>query len=138
MQAQLRPIPRVAAGAAAVRGDLRCGIDVSDGLVQDLGHVADASGVGIVVQASKVPLSDALKAVWPDQALELALGGGEDYELVVIGHRAAVERYAATLENGATVIGEVVSADKPFVRVLDDAGDEIELARKGWDHLTAP
>ena len=138
LKAHHRPMPRVEAGAAAVRGDLRCGIDVSDGLVQDLGHIADASGVQVVVDATKLRLSKALRSVWPDQALELALAGGEDYELVVIGHRAAMERYAATPDNDVTVIGEIVAADNPGVRVIGADGAEIDLARLGWDHFRSP
>ncbi len=78
-----------------------------------------------------------MKRVWPAEAQDLALGGGEDYELIVIGHRAAMERYVSVPDNNATVIGEVVSAEEPGVRVLDAGGSEITLARKGWDHLTA-
>ena len=136
--AHLRPAPRVRLGDAAVKGGLRCGIDVSDGLVQDLGHIATASGAGILIDAALVPVSDALRAVWPDQAQELALSGGEDYELVVVGSRSAMERYVAASDNRMTLIGEVVAADKPFVRVLDARGNEIELARRGWDHLKQP
>jgi thiamine-monophosphate kinase len=132
-----RPLPRMAASAAAVRGELRCGIDVSDGLVQDLGHIADASGVAIVVHAEKLPVSKALRAIWPDEAVELTLGGGEDYELIVVGPPAAMERYASVPDNDVTVIGEVVSAEQPGVRVLDSDGNEMTVARKGWDHLTA-
>jgi thiamine-monophosphate kinase len=136
VSAHLRPAPRLAQGMAAVKAGLRCGIDVSDGLVQDLGHIATASGTGINVDATRVPVSDALRTVWPDHALELALSGGEDYELVVIGPRAAMERYVATSDNTMTVIGEVVAAETPSVRVLDALGSEIKLARRGWDHLT--
>ena len=133
--AHLRPSPRVALGQAAVQGGLRCGIDVSDGLVQDLGHIATASAVGIVVDATRVPVSDTLRAAWPDEAMDLALGGGEDYELVVVGPRAAMERYVAATDNGVTVIGEVVASDEAFVRVLDAEGREMPLAHRGWDHF---
>jgi thiamine-monophosphate kinase len=133
--AQMRPMPRIALGQAAVQGGLRCGIDVSDGLVQDLGHIARASATGIVVYATKVPVSEALRAAWPDEALDLALGGGEDYELVVAGPKAAMERYVAATDKGVTVIGEVVAADEPFVRVLDADGREVTPAHRGWDHF---
>jgi thiamine-monophosphate kinase len=134
--AHVRPQPRVELGQAAVQAGLRCGIDVSDGLLQDLGHIATASAVGFVVDATKVPVSDALRVVWPDDALNLTLGGGEDYELVVVGPRDAMERYVAAADNGVTVIGEVVAAaDKPIVRVLDAEGRDMVLANRGWDHF---
>jgi thiamine-monophosphate kinase len=135
VQAHSRPIPRVAAAQAAVRSGLRCGIDVSDGILQDLGHIANASGVEIEVDATKTPLSEALREIWPEQALELALGGGEDYELMLIGPSEAMEPYAARSENGATVIGRVVSEGQAGVRVVDAAGRELALAHRGWDHF---
>lgn len=132
-----RPVPRVEAGRAAVLAGLRCGIDVSDGVLQDLGHIATASGVAIEVDASRMPLSDALREVWSEQALELALGGGEDYELIVIGSPEAMEPYVARSQNGATIIGKVVSEGQAGVRVVDAAGRELTPAHRGWDHFAA-
>ena len=60
----LRPRPQLAAGVAAVEAGPRCAIDVSDGLLQDLGHVCRASGVGAIVRASDVPLSGELRAAF--------------------------------------------------------------------------
>jgi thiamine-monophosphate kinase len=133
--AHQRPRPRVALAEAALRYGLRCGMDVSDGLVQDLGHIAKASVVGIVVDATKIPLSASLRRVWPEQALEMGLTGGEDYELIVIGPAPAMDHYVAASENVITVIGEVTAAEYPGVRVVDGAGKEMELARGGWDHF---
>lgn len=130
-----RPRPRVSLAAQAVEHGLRCAIDVSDGLVQDLGHIAKASGVEVVVQAGSVPVSEALRRVWPDEALQLALSGGEDYELVVVGPRAAMEPYIASSNGEVTAIGEVVEAETPGVRVVDAQGREVELPRRGWDHF---
>ncbi len=136
--AQHRPQPRVAVGQAAVRAGLRCGIDVSDGLVQDLGHVATASGLGILVDAARVPTSDALREVFPAEALGLALSGGEDYELLVIGPQPAIDALIAASETPITVIGEVYEADEPRVGVLDERGQEIPLGAGGWDHFSNP
>lgn len=136
--AQMRPQPRVRLGRQAVEAGLRCGIDVSDGLVQDLGHVATASGVGIRVEAARVPTSDTLRQVFPAEALGLAISGGEDYELLVIGPRPAVEALMSDSKTPLTLIGEVYETDEPHVAVIDEAGREIPLQRGGWDHFTGP
>jgi thiamine-monophosphate kinase len=133
--AEQRPQPRVALGLAAVRAGLRCGIDLSDGLVQDLGHVASASGVGIRVDAARVPTSDALRELFPAEAFGLAVSGGGDYELLLIGPRAAVEALIDSSETPLTEIGDVYKSDTPHVAVVDESGREIPLARGGWDHF---
>lgn len=134
-----RPRPHVALGQAAVRAGLRCGIDVSDGVVQDLGHIATASGVSIRVEAPKLPLSDALLSVFPADALELGLTGGEDYELILVGPQAAMQQLIEQSASGATtrltVIGEVIESGTPGVSVFDADGRELELTRRGWDHF---
>jgi len=130
-----RPQPRVALGLEAVRAGLRCGIDISDGLVQDLGHVATASGVGIRVDAVRVPSSAALREVFPAEAFGLAISGGQDYELLLIGPRATVEALMDASETPMTEIGDVYRTDTPHVAVVDEAGREIPLAHGGWDHF---
>jgi thiamine-monophosphate kinase len=134
--AHQRPQPRVQLGRAAVAAGVRCGIDISDGLIQDLGHVARASKVGIRVDAARLPVSEALQTVFPAQALGLALTGGEDYELALIGPRLLIE----SLLHGPTPlteIGEVVHYDTPRVAAVDETGTEIPLGPGGWDHFAA-
>ena len=77
-----RPEPRAAAGLA-LRGIASSAIDVSDGLCADLGHVLAASAVGASLDTSRLPLSpDLLAAFGRERATDLALAGGDDYELV--------------------------------------------------------
>jgi thiamine-monophosphate kinase len=135
VRAQMRPQPRIALGREAVEAGLRCGIDVSDGLVQDLGHVATASGVGIRIEAARIPTSEALRRVFPAEAVGLAISGGEDYELLLIGSRAAVEGLIEASQTPLTEIGEVYASNSPRVAVVDEAGREIPLPRGGWDHF---
>jgi thiamine-monophosphate kinase len=130
-----RPSPQVACGQAAVRLGLRCAVDISDGLVQDLGHIARASGVGIRIEVARLPLSDALRAAFPEQATGLALGGGEDYQLALIGPRPAIDALQRTGVCPLTEIGAVVAADEPGISVVDETGAEVPLGRAGWDHL---
>ena len=134
-EAEQRPQPRIRLGLEAVQAGLRCGIDVSDGLVQDLGHIATASGVGIRVEAVRVPTSEALREVFPAEALGLAISGGGDYELLLMGPRRMVEALIDSSETPLTEIGEVYKIDEPHVGVVDETGREIPLAHGGWDHF---
>jgi len=117
----LRPTPRVATGQAAVAAGVRCGLDVSDGLLQDLGHVCEMSGLGAILQADAIPISDELRAAYPDEALGMACAGGEDYELLIVGSKDKIDSLPVT------VIGEMV--DGAGVRLIDDKGFD----RAGWD-----
>ena len=67
--------------AARLREVAHAAVDVSDGLIADLGHVASASGVRIVVEGEQVPLSGPLRALWGDQALARAVTAGDDYQI---------------------------------------------------------
>ncbi|HLF78528.1 MAG TPA: thiamine-phosphate kinase [Dehalococcoidia bacterium] len=133
-----RPQPRVELGQMAVRAGVRCGMDVSDGLVQDLGHIATASHVQVRIDAARIPLSDVLHETFPGRALGLALSGGEDYELLMTAPARVIDALIATSQTPLTVIGEVVSGDAVGVAVTDETGREIPLGRAGWDHLSKP
>jgi len=131
-----RPTPRIAAGVV-LRGVASACIDVSDGLLADLGHVAARSGVGIEITAATLPASSALlQSVEEPLRLALQATGGDDYELAFTlapEHAGAVANDLARIGCGATRIGRVV--DGGGVRLLDDAGNEIALAQQGWEHF---
>lgn len=138
VERQLRPQPRVQAGRAALAAGIRCAIDVSDGLLQDLGHVCRASDLGGVVWRDKLPIDPALIEVFdPEEALRLAAGGGEDYELLLIGDQRAIDAAAHNAGVPLTVIGEMVIDPRREAKLLDEAGEEVALASAGWDHLRA-
>ena len=126
------PLPRL----GLVRPELvRACMDVSDGLVQDLGHLCRAGEVGAELRAEAIPLSDAARAAGPDW-LETCLTGGDDYELLMaVAPEAelALAREAAALGIAATRVGEVVAP--PGVRVFDAAGTPMTFARGGWSHF---
>jgi len=117
-----RPLPRVGAGLA-LRGLATAAIDVSDGLLADLGHVCTASGCGAVVDVERVPISAELLSLFPPQeALAHALGGGDDYELCFTAPPALAAEVEAALEaTGTRVkrIGQLV------------AGQGVECRRDG-------
>ena len=129
------PEPRVAAGMA-LRGIATSAIDVSDGLCADLGHVLRASGVGASLQTARLPLSEALLAACGrSRATDLALAGGDDYELVFT---VAPEREpllaAAPLEVPIARIGDVAST--PGLRCLDPDGRPRPVPA-GYEHFAA-
>jgi len=134
VQRHLSPRPPLAVGRAAAEAGIECGIDVSDGLLQDIGHICERSRTGAVIRAADVPISDSLRAAYPDDALALACTGGEDYELVLVGDRDLLDAVASMIGIvPLTIIGEIVDDPERRVRVLDEIGEEVDFARHGWD-----
>ncbi len=135
IQAHVQPQPKVEAGQAAVKAGVRCGIDISDGLLQDVGRICRASNVGALLYADKIPLSPALKQTFPKDAIALATSGGEDYELALVAPHAVLEQLSNSAEIPITIVGKVVSEHPGKVRLLSADGRELDIALHGWDHL---
>jgi thiamine-monophosphate kinase len=136
-----RPLPRVGAGLRLVEAGVRCGIDISDGLLADLGHICERSGVYARIEAAQVPVHRAATARFGVAAIELALSGGEDYELVCAGSRDALAAASARLvddgEPPLVVIGSIIerSEESPMILVIDGEGHPIELPETGYRHF---
>jgi thiamine-monophosphate kinase len=129
------PAPRVRTGLL-LPGRASASVDVSDGLIADLGHICDASGVGAEIRAADVPLSETAHRLLGEGQLALAtlLGGGDDYELVfTVPDEAVLSEIRDRAEVPVTVIGEILSGDNVTVR--DAAGDVLEIATRGWTHF---
>ena len=117
------PQPRLRSGAALV-GYATASLDISDGLVADVGHIAQTSRVGVVIERERVPLSAAGRAaIAQNPALwDVVLGGGDDYELAVTVPASRVAEISALLDTPLTQIGtittgegvQVLSQDKPL------------------------
>jgi thiamine-monophosphate kinase len=131
-----RPEPRIAAGLA-LRDVASACIDVSDGLLADLGHICEASGMGAIVEADALPLSSAMFALFEvDERRAFALSGGDDYELCFTASVDRADRIAADFARlgfGAARIGRIVA--EPGVRVRDANGKVVEPPRRGWQHF---
>lgn len=110
-------------------------LDVSDGLVQDLGHLCRAAGLGAEVEAASVPLSPAACAAGPAWA-ETCLTGGDDYELLMAVPPEcgpALAAHAGGIGVATTRIGRFVPGEG--VCILDAEGRPMRLARGGWTHF---
>ena len=136
-----RPTPRIALGRFLV-GVAHSAIDVSDGLVADLGHVCETSGVGAVIEAAALPLSPAARAVLRAEPRLLAdvLAGGDDYELVFTApaaRRPRIRALARTLGLSLTRIGRIAGSGgrAARVRVMGADGKPYPLPRTGWRHF---
>ena len=127
------PRPRLALGAGLC-GVAAAAMDVSDGLVQDVGHLCRAGGLAAEIEADLVPLSPAARAAGPGHR-ERCLTGGDDYELAmaVPPERLPALRMAAG-NVPITPIGRFV-AGPAHVAVRGADGREVPLARGGWDHF---
>ena len=112
IEAHLRPEPRVALGAALLEHGATSAMDLSDGLLGDLPKILAASGVAARLDEGAIPVAAAVRALFPDEWLDLALRGGEDYELLFTAPRHAWDAIeAAARQAGGTVtaIGEIVA-----------------------------
>jgi thiamine-monophosphate kinase len=133
IERQRRPVPRLSLGAALVGVASAC-IDLSDGLVQDAGHVALASEVALHLDGAALPVSRALEAAYPETRARgrAAASGGEDYELLFAApasRDAAVRRLSGRLGLEITLIGEVRRGRGVHLRGGAAAG------LRGFDHL---
>jgi thiamine-monophosphate kinase len=132
------PQPRLALGQA-LRGVARAAMDVSDGLVQDCGHLCRLAECGAEIEAAAVPLSaGARAALTADPALmPLILSGGDDYELLFAaapGDAPRILEAGRVARTPVTRIGRF-TAGAADVRVLDPNGSEMSLPRGGWSHF---
>jgi thiamine-monophosphate kinase len=136
------PRPRLALGQALVEGGLaHAAIDVSDGLVADLGHVCAASGVAGEIEASRIPLSGTARAALDGragepEALARLATGGDDYELAITiapESTAAMATLGRDLGLPLTRIGRITAGEG--VRLLAPDGAEIDTGAGGWTHF---
>ncbi|MFP4639061.1 MAG: thiamine-phosphate kinase [Guyparkeria sp.] len=124
-----RPEPRLAAGRALL-GSASAGLDCSDGLLQDVGHLLDASGLGAEIDLSAVPLSPAARD-WLDarpEDIDRLITGGDDYELIV----ALPEGTEVDPELGLTMIGRLVEGPVGGIR---ERHGRVLPTRRGYTHF---
>jgi len=134
-RAFLQPEPRVLEGQALAKLGVRAAIDISDGLIADLKHVCDLSCVGARVEVDRIPIAPAVRAHFGERALELATGGGEDYELLFTASGQVIDRVKAALSCPVTTIGEIVADEPGNIVMVDAHGEPVSPAKTGWEHF---
>lgn len=132
------PTPRVALGRALASAHLaHAALDISDGLVGDLGHILAASNVGATLDADALPAGPVLATQERSLRRRFSAAGGDDYELCFTAapaQRAAIIEAAARCTTAVTRVGAIEAA--PGLRWIDAAGQPLELALAGFDHFT--
>ena len=138
--AQRRPEPRVSLGAILLEHGASAGMDLSDGLLGDLPKILEASGVSARIDLDGVPVAAAVRALFPSEWLELAMRGGEDYELLFTATAAVwpvIERAAAQTGENVAAIGTVVpktGAGATIETVRSDGAVEV-VTQGAFDHF---
>ena len=133
-----RPSPRIDAGRA-LRDLATSAIDISDGLLADLGHVLERSGVGAELDLGRLPTSRTLADHFPDEHIRwrLQLSGGDDYELCFAAspaHALAIEQALAACDTPASVIGRITAGQG--LRLTTPDGEDFEPGpRAGFQHF---
>ncbi len=132
------PTARLKAGTTLAEKNLaRAMIDVSDGLLQDLGHLCKASSVGAVIWQEALPLSRAYRTFAGKKALLYALTGGEDYELLFClrsQDRSRLERIKKRLGVPITRIGKCVPSHEG-IKIINPKGEPLSISVTGYDHF---
>jgi thiamine-monophosphate kinase len=131
----LHPIPRMIEAQGLVKNGITTAIDLSDGLVADLGHICQASHVGAKINVDRLPLGRELEEHFGERAMELALSGGESYELLFTGTPAAVEAAINDISYPITIIGEIVEEHPGSVSLQDTDRNLYNLQQSGWRHF---
>ncbi|OYV41159.1 MAG: thiamine-phosphate kinase [Thiomonas sp. 20-64-5] len=130
-----RPTPRVTLGLA-LRGVAHAAIDVSDGLLADLGHILQRSGVGATVHADACPASPALRTQSATRRRLCQLAGGDDYELLFTAPTSARDAVQAAATQAATAVTRIGRIEtRPGLRLIDAEGQVLDNAYAGFDHF---
>jgi thiamine-monophosphate kinase len=134
-----RPQPRVELGLR-LQHLARAAIDVSDGLIGDVGHIADQSRLRAQIDVSKIPFSSALQGLAIEAQLQHALAGGDDYEIAFTAdasNRQAIEALSLNLQKdvgyGLTLIGRM--HEGTGVDLVDEDGRPVSLKLKAYEHF---
>ncbi|SVA17470.1 uncharacterized protein METZ01_LOCUS70324 [marine metagenome] len=137
ISAHTRPIPRIAQGMTLRETGVSTAMDISDGLLADLGKLCAASDVGADIEIDLIPADSFLKKAYPGRWKELSVTGGEDYELLFTASTEKIGQLTAAGNLDFSVIGTITGSPKT-VRVFDGNGKEVIYQSGGWDHFRDP
>ena len=132
-----QPQPQIEAGIRLRNVASAC-IDISDGLIADLGHICKASGVRSDIQTKLLPIHQQLHQLWPQQAVDWALSGGDDYQLCFTVPQSRCEIVNQWIDAGefdATMVGQILAPDNSKNLVIVDGSASTDIKR-GFDHFS--
>jgi thiamine-monophosphate kinase len=139
VQRYLRPEPRVRLGLLLARNRAASAcMDLSDGLSDALHQMAEASGVGAIVDAGALPIEQGAREFFAARGLDVgaeAIGGGDDYELLVAVHPRSRRRLAAATRHGDVPLTRIGVCTEDRAILLRDGGHETPLAHRGYSHF---
>ncbi len=135
-QSFLRPFPRITESEFLVKTGVKTAIDTSDGLLADLKHILNSSRLSANIDADILPASHLTRASFTkNQALDMVLTGGEDYELLFTASHSMIQEVSSSLNVPVTVIGDIIEGPPGKINLLGEAGNKLQLARNGWRHF---
>lgn len=134
-EAFLKPLPRITEGKVLLQKGVRAAIDISDGLISDLGHICRASKVGARIEVELVPVNPIAKANFGEKALEMALSGGEDYELLFTASKNTICKVEKEIACPITIIGEITAENMGKITLVGKQGKELKPEKTGWQHF---
>ncbi len=132
--AHRRPVPRLDEGRVLAEEGVLAAMDISDGLVDDLRKMMSASGTAADLDAWLVPVDPSLQKAFPGHSANMALTGGEDYQLLYAAPQTVMQRTLARIPD-AVVIGRVLTGPPGYVTVRDREGNDLHDMARGWDHF---
>ena len=129
-----RPHPAAEQGRLLSKSGVETAMDISDGLAGDLSKLCRASGLSARIYADRVPVHPLVKQTYPDDWLDLALNGGEDYQLLFTAQSQLMSQVMRHLPDGSALIGEITEGRAGEVVIVASDGQETAAAPGGWDH----
>ena len=134
-RAHFKPMPKVKEGQVLIEQGVKTAIDISDGLVADLDHICESSKVNAKIKIEQVPVHPLVIANFPNHQ-ELALYGGEDYELIFTADEDTIARAKQALDCPVTIIGDITKEKLATrVTIMDSKGNSIPYKKGGWEHF---
>jgi len=130
-KSHLRPKPKVQTGVELCDYGINSAIDVSDGLIQDITRMCKSSNVGAKIEVSKIPIHKYLKKAFPNNWLNYAMNGGEDYELLFTGPSDLIKKISEKSKTKITVIGEITKSKK--IEIINKTN--LKVLEKKWEHF---
>ncbi len=129
------PIPRVDEGQLLLKHGVKAAMDLSDGLLADLPKLCKASGVAAKVNVDSLPIHPHVREAFGDDVLELALSGGEDYELLFTAEESIIHEVGQSCRVPITTIGQTEEGKPGKVTLVDGKGNEVKWTKKAWEHF---